>query len=322
MKIAIADNCHLKFSRDIKEHWEAAGHEVKYEPGASEHLAQWADLYYCDFSDNNIHYLRDLYVDDPRKCRTPNWDNKKRPKFVVRAIDWDIWIGYARNQDLVEFVDQWICISRHTEKKLRSEANYSPASKLKLIRPGVNLDRFTLKTKTTNGFNLGMALGDMWWYKNHMGGLDIFKTLYDQDHRWRLHIRGQHEAGEYNIAMYEHYLQSRGIRDCVILYPSVEDMNEWYENIDILLHPGMKEAYCYAVGEALAKGIPTVVNEFLGSEDIWDVEMLYKTHEEAVKKITNQKFQFTAVKESRREYIKNDHNVKTMLAEYDKLLGT
>lgn len=194
MKIAVADSCNRKFSGDIIDHWISRGHEVKFEIGASEHLAQWADLYYIDWSDNNIHYLYNIYTG--RHPEHPNWKEYKRPKFVVRAIDWDIWIGYARDQELVSFVDQWICIAPHMEKKLRTEATYRDGQ-LVCIPPGVNLDRFPLKTIVTDGFQLGMVLGDMWWPKNHMAGLDIFTSLYQKDNRWRLHIRGQHEKGEY-----------------------------------------------------------------------------------------------------------------------------
>lgn len=283
MKIAVADNTGFKFTRDLIDYWISLGHEVRSEVGASEHLAQWADVYWVDFWDNNIHYLWKLYNGDPDNNRTPDWDNNKKPIIVCRAIDWEVWVGMARDQRIIDWVDKKICIAPHIEKELRSRNDWGD---LKLIRPGVNIDRFTLKRRgQTDGFQLGMVLGDLWWYKNHMGGLDIFKTLYDENKKWRLHIRGQHEPGDYNPVMFEHYLESRGIKDAVTLYPRVDDMNEWYENIDILLHPGMKETFCYAVGEALVKGIPTIVNEFYGSDQIWPKDFLYQTHEEAVKLI-------------------------------------
>lgn len=313
MKIAFSDSCALKFSRDIKEHWESRGHEVRYEIGASEKLAQWADVYYIDWSDNNIHYLYNIYKGT--NPEHPNGPSYQKPKFVVRAIDIDVWQGKARNQDLVDFVDQWICIAPHMEDKLRSEAIYKEGQ-LVCIPPGVNVDRFTPKTKQTDGFQLGMVANDLWWYKNHMGALDIFTTLWRRDHRWHFHIRGKHEPGEFNPVMYDHYLDSRGIREAVTLYNDVEDMNAWYEGIDILLHAGMKEAFCYAVGEAMAKGIPAVVNEFYGSRKIWMGEMLYQTHEEAVRKILEIKSY------NPRKYIELQHNVKDMLNAYDKLLGT
>lgn len=323
MNIAIADNCGGKFSTDIKEHWTSKGHVVQSERGTSEKLAQWADLYYVDFWDNNIHYLWKLYNDDPDGNRTPDWDNSKKPRVVVRAIDWEVWVGLARDQRIIDWVDDVIVIAPHMEKELRRHADFK--DKITLIRPGVNDKKFTLKSKITDGFQLGMVLGDMWWPKNHMGGLDIFTQLYRQDNRWRLHIRGQHEGGDYWPIMYEHYIESRGIKDVVTLYGSTEDMNEWYESIDILLHPGMKEAYCYAVGEAMTKGIPAVINEFYGSKDIWPEELLYQTHDQAVEYIKNTKQVIDLVPSSSarlRLFMQEKHSMKAMFDAYDKLLGT
>ena len=321
MKIAISDSCGLKFSQDIMDHWIAKGHEVRYERGASEFLAQWADIYYIDWVDNNINYLFDIYKGKHEEH--PNWQTYKRPKFVVRAIDYDIWCGGAKNQDLIDFVDTWICIAPHMEKKLREDADFG--DKLHLIRPGVNLEKFTLKSKVTDGFQLGMVLGDFWpQAKNHMGGLDIFTTLFRQDNRWRLHIRGQHEVGEYWPIMYDHYLESRGIKDVVTLYGQQQDMNQWYENISILLHPGMKEAFCYAVGESLSKGICVIFNDFYGSKDIWSNNLFdicsYKTHEEAVEKISAMR-KYPINSESNRKYIEDNYSLERMLRDYDELLG-
>lgn len=318
MKIAIADNCGGKFSTDIKEHWEAQGHEVRSERGASEHLAQWADIYYVDFWDNNIHYLWKLYNGDEDKNRTPDWDNKKKPKIIVRAVDWEVWVGKARDQRIIDWVDEVICIAPHIERELRKHGDFG--TKLHLIRPGVNLEKFTFKEKITDSYQIGMVLGDMWWPKNHMGGLDIFATLYRKDPRWRLHIRGQHEGGtDYWKQMFDDYLQTRNIYDKVTLYGPVDNMNEWYEQIDVLLHPGMKEAFSYATGEALAKGIPVVVNKFYGSEDIWDNEFLYETHAEAIDKI--ELAYRMAPTTAYRLMIDQRYNVKRMLKEMDELFS-
>lgn len=315
MKIGIADNTALKFTDDIKNHWIKKGHEVKYEIGASEHVSQWADLYYIDWWDNNIHYLYKWHSQNPKA---------HKPRFAVRAIDWDIWVRGVRSQEMVDFVDHIICIAPHMEEWLRQEKDDATGKpiewgdKLKLIRPGVNLDKFTLKTKQTDGFQLGIILGDFWpQAKNHMGGLDIFTTLYKRDSRWRLHLRGQHEPGQYWPIMYEHYLDSRGIRNAVTLYGPVEDIDSWYENIDVLLHPGMKEAFLYVAGESLAKGIKVVCNEFYGSLDIWPKHLLYQTHEQAIEMIKGKK-------EAARFYrniIKDKYDAKRMFREFDEVLG-
>lgn len=323
MKIAIADNNGLKFTKDLKEHWEAQGHEVKYERGASEFLAQWADVYYVDTWDNNIHYLYKLYHGQ-HDDMPADWDNSKKPRIVVRILDWEVWIGLVRSQEMIDWVDDVIVIAPHIQNKLledKDNATGNPLdwkNKITLIRPGVNLDRFTIKSQATDGFQLGMVLGDMWWPKNHMAGLDIFTQLYRKDNRWRLHIRGQHEPGEYWRVMTEHYVQSRGITNAVLLYDRVEDMNAWYEQIDILLHPGMKEAFCYAVGEALAKDIPVVVNEFYGATDIWPEDLLYQTHDQAIQMIEQAQKRET---KQGRGFISSNYSTWKMFKEYDALLG-
>lgn len=317
MKIAIADNTGLKFCNDLKEHWEKIGHEVRYERGASEHLAQWADVYYIEWIDGNLNYLWKLYNGDEGVSRTPDWNNNKKPKIICRMIDWDLWCGFVPfyEKQYVNFIDTAVCIAPHIQKYILDKApEYK--DKLHLVRPGVNLEKFTPKSKVTDGFQLGMVLGDMWWPKNHMGGLDIFTTLYRQDARWRLHIRGQHEGGQYWPVMYEHYLESRGIKDAVILYPSQDNMNEWYENIDILLHPGMKETFSYATAEVMAKGIPVVINEFYGSRDIWPEYIRYQTHEEAVRMILNPRIE----QKNNRKYIEDNYSNQKMFEEIDKLL--
>ncbi len=327
MRIGICDNNSLKFTRDLKEHWEFLGHEVKYESGASEKIAQWAEIYYCEEFDNNIHYLYDLYHDDPRKAREwmgNDWDNSKKPLIVVRPLDWCVWIGYMRDQKIVDWCDKIIFIAKHIQDRVNAEVQIS-SEKQALIKPGVNLERFTLKAKQTDGFQLGMVLGDMWKYKNHMGGLDIFTILYQKDPRWRLHIRGQHESGIYDPENYEYYLKSRHIEDVVTLYPTCDDMNQWFENIDILLHPGQKEAFCYAVGEALAKGIPVVINDFLGSHDIWGEYDLYQTHIEAIDKILNLQEDLRlsegGLRKDCRKYIERHYPTDRMFKEMDQFIG-
>lgn len=322
MKIAIADNNNQKFTRDLIEYWQQKGHEIGFNMGASEKLAQWADLYYVDTWDNNIHYLWKLYNGIEGVSRTPDWDNNKKPKIVCRVLDWEVWIGWVRDQKIIDWVDNIIFIAPHIQKRVNSEVSI-PAEKQKLICPGVNLQRFALKSKQTDGFQLGMVLGDMWKYKNHTGGLDIFTTLYQQDKRWRLHVRGQHESGIYDPENWEYYLDSRGIRDVVTLYDKVDDMNEWYENIDILLHPGQKEAFCYAVGEAMAKDIPAVVNDFMGSKDIWYEKgaWMYSTNEEAISQIQFLHKTLGKYAAKSRVFIEKYYSLERMLKEYDEFLG-
>src|SRR6266436_3501518 len=310
MRIAIADNNNKKFTGDIINHWESLGHEVRFETGASEKLAQWADIYWIDTWDNNIHYLWKLYHGVDGVSRTDPWDNNKKPLIIVRALDWEVWIGLMRDQAIIDWVDKIVFIADHIKEKVNQEVKISN-DKQRVIKPGVNLDRFTLKSKQTDGFQLGMVLGDMWKYKNHIGGLDIFTSLYQKDNRWRLHVRGRHENSMYDPANWNYYLDSRRIREAVTLYGHQNNMNEWLENIDVMLHPGQKEAFCYAIGEAMAKNIPVFINDFLGSQNIWPFSLLYETHEEVIHKLNdNQILNFNY-----REYIQKYYSNERMFKE-------
>ncbi len=311
MKISVSDSTNFKFCKDLIKHWEKK-HEVRQEIGASEFLAEWCDIYYIDWCDNNIHYLFKWYKEHPQI---------KKPKFAVRVIDWDFWTRGVRNQELVDFVDYWICIAPHIQQRLLKEVDDTTlqpiqwGNKLTLIRPGVNLTKFTIRLKETDGNQIGMVLGDMWWYKNHMTGLDLFSELGEDYH---LHLRGQHEPGEYNKLMYEYFIKSRKLEDKVTLYPFQDDMNTWYENIDILLHPGMKETFCYAVGEALAKGIQPVINNFYGASEIWPKQWLYNNGGEAINMIMAGD---NKTPEGRRQYIIDNYSNEKMFNAMDSLLG-
>ena len=310
-KVAVSDSTNFKFCKDLIKHWQKK-HEVKQEIGASEFLAEWCDIYYLDWIDNNAHYLFKWYKEHPLA---------KKPKFVVRVIDWDFWVRGVRSQGLVDFVDYWICIAPHIGERLLLEKDDETGlpiqwgDKLKLIRPGVNLTQFTIRQKETNGYQIGMVLGDMWWYKNHMAGLDLFAEL---DNDYHLHIRGQHEPGEYNRLMYEHFIKSRGLENKVTLYPFQDNMSDWYENIDILLHPGLKETFCYAVGEALAKGIQPVINNFYGAEEIWPKKWLYNNGGDAMNAIMAGDEDTPA---GRRQYIIDNYSNEKMFQAIDTLLG-
>ena len=70
----------------------------------------------------------------------------------------------------------------------------------------------------------------------------------------------------------------------------------------------------------MAKGIPVVVNEFFGSRDIWFDDILYQTHDEAIRKIKSK--QGTTNRVYWRNIIESKYSVKKMLKEYGEFLGT
>lgn len=317
MKIAIASENQLKFMGDLKNHWESRGHEVKYEMGASEHLAQWADLYFVDSWTNNIHYLFDLYHGDPRGNRTPDWDNNKKPIVVCRALDHEVWIGLARDQRIIDWVDHSICIAPHIERQLRKHNEWN---NLHLIPIGVDTDKFEF-IKRIHRYNIVLPCNEIDWHlKNVSEGLKIFAMLKKKtpDFPWHLTIKGKYCQGEYFKVFHEDLIDKLGIRkDVTIIEEQIPDYNAFLDEMDFCLVPSYKEAYSYVTAECASKGIKPILNHWYGAEELWPKEWLYTTPDRAVEMFLEP---YSA--ENIRGWVYQNSNVKTMLKKYDELLGT
>ncbi len=284
-------------------------HEVKYEPGASEFLFEWADLYFIDQHDNNLHYLWQWHQDHPQA---------KKPKIAVRILDWDYWCQYVptKEQKYADFIDHAIVIAPHMYELVSKGANYG--DKLHLIRPGVDLDKFTFREKQ-RGYNIAMVTGDIWQMKNVMEGLMLFAMLVARhpQYPWKLHWRGQYaDHACYMPTAVEHFIESRHLKGNVIMYSPVDDMNTWLEPMDYIINPSIKEAFSYCIGEAMAKGIKPIINNWYGCRDMWPEKYIYNTLDEAINKIMSPYIDSKGY----RQVIEERYDLKRMLLEIDSLL--
>lgn len=309
MKVAIADNQALKFDRPLKEHWEKK-HEVKYEIGASEHLFQWCDLYYINFWDNNIHYLYNWHKKHPKV---------KKPIIVCRALDWEVWRGMVRSQEMVDWVDHAICIAPHIMDRLDSEVNFG--EKLRLIRPGVDLEKFTIK-KVFNRHNIIMPVIEIdWILKNTLDGIRIFGLLKQQsDLPWKLTIKGKwtgQSGGEYFQIVVHDLIEKLGVKDDVAFVTEhVPDFNTFLDDFDYCLVPSLKEAFSYVTAECMAKGMKPVLNWWYGAEEIWSKSWMYTDHQKAVELFLEEPKPGVY-----RRFMRERYSLERMLNEYDEECG-
>jgi hypothetical protein len=313
MRIAMADNNFLRFSHYLKDHWEKRGHEVRFEGGASEKLFEWADLYFIEFFDNNVHYLYGWHKEHPEV---------KKPRIVVRGIDWDVIVGMATDPLIAQWVDDVITITPHIREMLMAgNPGYTP-DKVHLIRCGVYIDKFTWK-KPSAGFKIVMPINEIdWVLKNGLEGFKIFTMLCKIDPRpWELHVRGKFCQFPYLRTVYEDFMEKSGLKDRIFIYESpVPDMNEFFEDKDYLLCPSLKEAFSYTTAEGVCKGIKPILNYWYHAEDTWPREWLYLTPDEAVKKILEGYTEEDSL--NYRKYIVNNYSSERMCNEYNALLGT
>ena len=313
MNIAMADNNFGRFSNQIRYHWERKGHEVRFEGGASEVLFEWADLYYVEWFDHNIHYLYGWHKEHPEV---------KKPRIVVRGIDWDIWVGMARDPEIGMWVDDVIAITPHIRDKIIAEnPSYTP-DKVHLIRCGVDTEKFDWK-KPVNGTKIAMPINEVdWVMKNGLEGIKIFSMICKKDPRpWELHIRGKFCQYEYLRVAYNDFIEKAGIQDKVFFYEApVPDMNEFFADKDYVLVPSLKEAFSYVTAEAVSKGIKPIIHNWYHAEDTWPKEWLYLNPDEAVDMVLSGYSEEDSQKY--RQYILDHYNQERMFKEYDELFGT
>jgi glycosyltransferase involved in cell wall biosynthesis len=309
----MADNNFGRFSSYIRKHWEDKGHEVRFEGGASEVLYEWCDLYYVEFFDHNIHYLYGWARDHP---------DAKKPVIVVRGIDWDIWVGMARDPLIAHWVDHVITITPHIREKMIAEnPGYIP-EKVHLIRCGVDTEKFAWKNPS-GGTKIAMPINEIdWVLKNGLEGLKIFAMLCKRDPRpWELHVRGKYCQEKYLRVAFDDFIEKTGIKDRVFIYEQpVPDMNEFFEDKDYVLVPSLKEAFSYVTAEAVCKGIKPILHNWYHAEDTWPKEWLYLTPDEAVQRILDGYTEEDSL--NYRKFIVENYTLQKMFDAYDELLGT
>lgn len=312
MKIAMADNNSLRFCHFMKDHWENEGHEVKFEMGASEHLAQWADVYYVEWYDHNIHYLYNFHRENP---------TAKKPMYVVRAIDWDVWTGVARDPEMGAWIDKLITITPHIRQKLLDENPGFREDQIALIRCGIHVDQFPWRPPK-NGTNIVMPVNEIdWILKGGLEGLKIFAMVCKRDNRdWQLYVRGKWCQQPYIRVAFEDFVKKAGLEDKVHWQVArVPSMNDFLEDMDYVLVPSLKEAFSYVTAEAVAKGIKPVLNHWYHAEDTWKEDWLYMTPDEAVDMILE-----GYTEEQSKEYsdfVTSKYDAKRMMREIDEFIG-
>jgi len=165
----------------------------------------------------------------------------KPPKVVVRCHGVGIRYNIYKNVDF-NYVDDVIFVSNWL-KEQTDHWDFGGVPK-HVIYNGINLDKFTLK----RDFELTYKIG----YAGRMIGLKGVDQLPDILQKFQKEVDPRYEL--------------------IMAVPKKDknrDMNQWYEQIDYLVHPSLNESFCYVVGEALAKGIRPLIGKWASASEVW-----------------------------------------------------
>ena len=154
---------------------------------------------------------------------------------------------------------------------------------------GINMDRYPLNIKT-KGYNLGY-LGYINFKKNIPLTLDIFKKLHNIDSRYKLYIAGQFQDLR-TLAYFQYFIKEYKLDKSVVFdgWQNEKKKIEWLKKIEYMVISSIDEGLCFAAAEAMASGIKPILHNCEGLKDHYDKKYIFNSVDEAVKMITEEKY--------------------------------
>lgn len=300
MKIAVSDNNNRKFIQGLIDRWQQNDHEVKFELGTNPALFQWADVYFIDSCDHN--------------AQVASQAKKFNCKLYIRVLDIEAWVNHPAGVKW-ENVDGVIFINRRIKELVESYANLK--TQIAIIPCGVDLNKFNLK-KQMAGKKIVQVVGKGRIYNDKRvdDAVRILHQLRKIDSQYTLSVVGTDSTQNYYLAYLKELVKESGLSESVEFINYIPDLNEWLEDKDYMITPGIKEAFSFATAEVMAKGIKPVINHFWGAHELWPTEYIYYDFEEAVNMLLAK-----PEPEKYREYIQNKYNLERFYKEMNDFMG-
>ena len=258
MKIALFDSWGQKFTRPLVKHWEDNGHDVKVNP-------EWEQ---AEFADKVLFYPCDNVAGEGTHNHQFNGE------VYIFAVDIEIHAGQQNGIDWSK-VTGCITMAKHIDEMVKTPENVKRA----IIRPGINLDKFTLRSESfwsksiaDNIRRVAYVVGDgrIWDVKRFDIALQMIKDLNNNTkERWELYVRGTYSSHAQYNAYCQHLIKDLKLENNIIWTDRVDDMNSWLDDMDYFFLASTKEAFSYATAESMAKGIKPILGNWQSAKEIW-----------------------------------------------------
>ena len=147
--------------------------------------------------------------------------------------------------------------------------NYNiPTDKIYILPPGVEIKEEKIKTKNDNIFKFGIVAKSF----NKKGAfITLFSVFYLKNKYKNFKVKiinkdtFKNSINKFIIILLTKILN---IENYIEYMPLQEDMDSFYNSIDCLLVPSIKEPFGLVVTEAMAHSLPTIVSSVTGAADI------------------------------------------------------
>ena len=222
-----------------------------------------------------------------------NYEGIKGKKVIVRLHSYEIFSNMP-SQINWSVVDKLIFVAPHI-RDILNELSPGIVEKVKseVIYNGVDIEKIPFKEREP-GYNVAWV-GFINYKKNPQMALQIMKKLsvgsfyngyFTADPEYKLHIAGSYQDLRYKIYL-EHMIKEMGLQDNVKFYGWIDDMEEFWEDKNYLLHTSIHESFGYGIFEAMVRGIKPVIHNFRGAKDLYPKCSVFNTIDEAADEIMN-----------------------------------
>ncbi len=321
MKIAIMDPYLYKFTEGMVAYWRSQGHEVTIDRYWNPQQAEAADVVWFETCDNNLcsatnpgqAILGDINNYQPWDLHDMDLTNKK---IIVRAIDIEVWQGHfaAAHWDVV---NDLIFIAPHIRNLVEVDTLPLVKEGLKVhtVPCGVDLDKFTFAERGP-GFDIAVV-SEKWSSKGTHEILQVALKLKQIDPRYKIHWLGQRSDSNWEYAYFDEFVEHHKLNiEFTNILLNEETVDGFLEGKNYLLHGSIKEGFCYAIAEAMAKGIKPVPHRFFGADDIWP-GLTWNSIDEAIDMITEDRYDSA----SYRQYlIDHGYTLPQMMEKFDAII--
>ena len=197
------------------------------------------------------------------------------------------------------------------------ENNFTcPLDKVHVIPPGINLQQFTLREKPPEDIINMVFIGRFWIGKAIFGALDVAEAWWQQGQKVKLYLRGEGFDPRWYKKYVEYRIKTSPVE--VVIDSWVDDLNSYLEDKDVLILPSFKEAFSYVTAQAMAKGIPALVNDWFGAREVWPEWMIYRQPMDTLKIF--KAISATKTRQQIRQVIEDKYDEKFMFGRIDALL--
>lgn len=290
MKIALYDPYGGKFTTDMQEWWVAQGHEVRVDRYYDPEIAWWADLIWFETCDNNL-----LSATNPGEALLADPDLKQPwslhdidltgKKVIVRPIDIEVWMGHFAYDNMWNVVDHCIFIAPHIRDIMMADDRPKKSDmKIHVIPHSINPEKWTFKERQP-GFEIAVV-AEIWESKGIDYVLQIALKLKQIDPRYHISYLGKDQQYHWHRHYMAEFIKNNELNITFIDW--VDNLDEWLDDKNYLLHASTKEAFSAATAEAAAKGIRPVLHAFGGYKPLWgDSGWVWQGIDEAIDMLTD-----------------------------------